>query len=89
MGRMAPSITMAKFSVSRAGNRPLLRFPGFGEASFQSPRLARERDLEAVPGASRGPPVDDREDGDHAPDHDGDLFRLSLVARAHHAAAVA
>src|ERR1043166_3185843 len=50
-------------------------------------RAAGERDLETVSRASRRPALGDRENGDHARDHDGLLFRVPLRARARDAGA--
>src|ERR1051325_1075515 len=50
-------------------------------------RAAGERDLETVSRASRRPALDDRENGDHARDRDGLLFRVPLRARARDAGA--
>ena len=47
---------------------------------FRLSRSARERDLEAVPRAPRGPALDDRENGDRADRRDVSLLRLSATA---------
>src|SRR5437764_755329 len=56
---------------------------------FQIPGPAGERNLEAVPRTSRGPSLDDREDGDRPHSRDGGLLLLSLRPGSDHATAVA
>ena len=54
---------------------------------LQLSRSAGERDLQAVSRTSRGPALDDRENGDHAHRRDVLLFRLSGNASSRHATA--